>query len=128
MHEDADSTVDVEAPAHAVEDECFAATSFRVGAFYCQIDAVIQRLACRFVKHIGDLFGFLYKYKTMTEVDLKLSYDRFSAAYFEDVSFGFLYKYKTITEVDLKLFYDRFSAAYFEGVSNELSKEVLMLS
>ena len=86
MHEDADSTVDVEAPAHAVEGECFATTSFRVGAFYCQIDAVIQRLACRFVKHIGDLFGFLYKYKTMTEVDLKLSYDRFSAAYFEDVS------------------------------------------
>ena len=64
----------------------------------------------------------------MTGVDLKLSYDRFSAAYFEDESFGFLYKYKTITEVDLKLFYDRFSAAYFEDVSNELSKEVLMLS
>ena len=89
LYEDADSTVDVEAPARAViEGESFATTIFRVGVFYRLIDAVIQRLACRFefVKLIDNLFGFLYKYKTMTEVDLKLSYDpRFSAAYFEDV-------------------------------------------
>ena len=76
---DAVSTVDLAAPAHAVEGGCFATTSFRVGVFCRLIDAVIQRLACRFVKHIGDLIGYLYKYKTMTEVDLKLSYDRFSA-------------------------------------------------
>ena len=46
----------------------------------------MQGLACCFdaVKGITDLFGFVYKYKTMTaEVDLKLSYDRFLATYFE---------------------------------------------
>ena len=45
----------------------------------------MQGLACCFdaVKDITDLFGFLYKYKTMTEVDLKLSYDRVSATCFE---------------------------------------------
>ena len=44
----------------------------RVGVFYRLIDAIIQGLACRFdaVKRIDDLFGFLYKYNTMTEVDL----------------------------------------------------------
>ena len=75
-------------PAPSSSEESTATTNFRINVFYRLIDAVIQGLTCRFeaIKRIDDQFGFLYKYKSMTDTELKLCCERFCEAYCEDIS------------------------------------------
>jgi hypothetical protein len=62
--------------------------NFRISVFYKLLDSVIIGLTTRFdaAKHIDSLFGFLYKYQTMTEEELTSCTERFCKEYENDVS------------------------------------------
>ena len=61
---------------------------FRINVFYRLIDAVILGLTTRFeaAKLIDSLFGFLYKFKSLSEEDLTNAVTNFCAMYTKDVS------------------------------------------
>ena len=56
--------------------------------FYRLIDAVILGLSTRFeaAKHIDSLFGFLYKFQSLSDEDLTSAVTSFCAMYKNDVS------------------------------------------
>ena len=89
FYEDADSIIE-SSPAtfNSADEESTATTNFRINVFYRLIDAALQGLTCRFeaIKRIDDQFGFLYKYRSMNDTELKLCCERFCEAYCEDIS------------------------------------------
>eukprot|EP00731_Ephydatia_muelleri_P000596 Em0001g596a len=69
-------------------DEPAEVCEFRISVFYCLIDAVILGLTTRFeaAKRIDSLFGFLYKFLSLSDEDLTSAVTSFCAMYKSDVS------------------------------------------
>eukprot|EP00731_Ephydatia_muelleri_P019060 Em0011g1100a len=69
-------------------DEYAEVGEFRINVFYRLIDAVILGLSTRFeaAKHIDSLFGFLYKFQSLSDEDLTSAVTSFCAIFKNDVS------------------------------------------
>ena len=69
-------------------DEPAEVCDFRISVFYRLIDAVILGLTTRFeaAKRIDSLFGFLYKFLSLSDEDLTSAVTSFCAMYKSDVS------------------------------------------